>query len=124
MKYTLTPASLTQAILDNGVVLVYLKNNNFPTSVEQLPLNWPINGFTFMFRSTVGSIDVVYHLTATPGTDPPPYVANYVSLRYILIPGGVLGTRAQEVGSTSARYVEALKAMPYPEACRTLGIPE
>jgi len=124
MSYNLTPAALTQAILDNGVVLVYMKQNTLPGEVAQLPINWPINGFTFMFRSTVGNIKVVYHSTASPTTDPAVYVANWVSLRYILIPGGVLGTRAQEVGSTSARYVEQLKAMSYPEACRTLGIPE
>jgi len=123
-SYSMAATALTQAILDNGVVLVYMKTNSLPSEVVQLPINWPINGFTFMFRSTVGNIKVVYHNTTSPGTDPGVYIADWVSLRYVLIPGSVLTSSLQPAGDASVSLADRLKAMPYSEVCALYGIPE
>lgn len=121
--YTMTSTSLTQAIIDNGVVLVYLKVAGFSPAIEQLPVTIIDASKAFLYRAQAGSIKALYYNTANTAADPG-VIPSGNQLRYVLIPGSVLGTRAQEVGSTSARYVEALKAMSYSEACRTLGIPE
>lgn len=113
---------VTQAMLDNGVILAYhrfLPGN--PAS--QLPALLA-GGFYMGFRPVVGRM--IYFIT----TAIPPYpggLSNLSEFRYVLIPGGVAGGRGVNsekiVDIRGQTYTESqLKAMSYQQVCTLLNI--
>jgi hypothetical protein len=122
-SYTMTTASLTQDIIDNGVVLVYMRFSGLNPEINQLPITLADVGLSFFFRAQAGSVKAVYYIPADPGTDPsviPPQ--NLV--RYVLIPGGVLDAAALMEGVTSGQLRGTLDSMQYREVCELFAVPE
>ncbi|MDD3643222.1 MAG: hypothetical protein PHQ19_07170 [Candidatus Krumholzibacteria bacterium] len=122
-SYTMTTASLTQDIIDNGVVMVYMRFVGLNPEISQLPVTLADVNYSFLFRAQAGSIKVVYWIIASPTIDPvviPPQ--NLV--RYVLIPGGVIDEAAVGSGITGAQLIRSLESMPYREVCELLDIPE
>ena len=119
---TLAPAQLTQGILDNGVILVYLKNAFFPGQVFPLPCITTQPDRNFSYMASVGTIKAFYWLGTAPSSDPGSFTANNFQLRYVLIPGGVLGTAARRVGTTESSLSLRLKSMSYSEVCALFDI--
>lgn len=126
--YTRTAPSVTQAIIDQGVVLAYMKGDpiyegtpQFNT-VFQLPYTVGVGfGWTDIFEYAVeapGAIRFFYKSDFPWDEDG----LGLISFRYITIPGTLAGK------SSSPRYggftKEELKAMPYEEVIRTFHIPE
>ena len=83
--YTMTATSLTQEIIDGGVVQVYMRFAGL-NCIVQSPFMVPSPAYSFSFRACAGSIKVVYYDTVRrrhlPIIIPPTNQS-----RYVLIPG-------------------------------------
>jgi hypothetical protein len=120
--------NLTQAVLDQGVILTYLRwtvSGNLPTL---LPTNYYAGStFEIGFRPALNKI--VYYFW-TPSN---PYVAvgagslgSGAQFRYILIPGGVSGRGTEKAVEINGQaYTETeLRNMSYTQICSLLHIPQ
>lgn len=117
---------ITQLIMDQGVVLGYIKGEpNTPTistQVFQLPYGVGI-GFGFvdfyeLVLSAPGNIRFLYKSDA-------PWTATElatISFRYVIIPGGVAGGRIANGSAQSYSHAQ-LKAMSYEEIIKLFNIP-
>jgi hypothetical protein len=121
--YTMTTTSLTQEIIDNGVVLVYMRFFGFNPAIVQLPIVLPDVGLSFSFRAAEGSIKVVYYSPAATSTTPS-IIPSTNQVRYVLIPGGAVAASMQASGLSYEREIANMKSMSYSEVCRTYGVPE
>jgi hypothetical protein len=127
---------VTQAIIDNGVVLAFIRDwiydsDGFRTpgrsanKVAPLPFNadnfW-MDTYDFVLE-TPGTIRFFYKnsllVTGTPWTSA--QIAG-TSFRYVIIPGGVLGGRG--VNGSSGYTIDQVKAMSYSEVCSLFNIPQ
>jgi len=126
---------ITQAILDNGVVLTYGKLIGYnpviwPTSqVAPLPTNITYlvgptaNIDTWTAYSTVGNL----RINLVSSTNAYTSISNAHQFRYVIIPGGVLGGRGINTEKTTEingqLYTESqLKGMSYNDVCNLVGI--
>jgi hypothetical protein len=121
--YTMTATSLTQEIIDQGVVQVYMRFLGFNPAIVQLPFVVPDVGYSVYFRAEAGSIKVVYYNPAATSTTPP-IIPSANQVRYVLIPGGALAASMQANGSTCEQEIAGLKSMSYSEVCRKYNVPE
>lgn len=121
--------ALTQAIIDNGLVLCYAKN--FPIAagsgrsldVVQLPY-WADFDFVDYWDyvlTGVGNIRFIYK-SFDPWNNATVTGTQY---RYVIIPGSIAGGRGTEAVTNSfGGYTESqLKAMPYNEVAKLFNIP-
>ena len=115
--YDKTVAGLTQDIIDNGIVLAYMKGD--PTTGladDVFPLPYTIGpGFGFtdhwdFVLNTAGNIRFLYK-SDFPWT--PTELAG-ISFRYVIVPGGV----------ASVGRVRDPRKMTYDEVCQAYGIPK
>ncbi len=108
---------ITQAILDNGVVLAYHRLGA-ANPVSPLP-SLLLGGYYLGYRPVVGRM--IYFIT----TVVPPYpggVSNVSEFRYVIIPGGVAGGRTAGVGGTQYT-AEQVRAMSFEQVCKIFKIP-
>jgi hypothetical protein len=126
-RYPITAPGATQTMIDQGVVLAFVRFVGVPNTTYQLPFVESIAGSGgvqhMQYVTTVGTITLKFFNnsgTGDPGTFGPPN-----AYRYVLIPGGVAGGRT---GVKSAEingqvYTEAeLMAMSYAQICSLLRI--
>ncbi len=114
--YDKAAAGVTQEIIDNGIVLAYMKGDpstGLPNDVFPLPYTiGPGFGFTdhwdFVLNAP-GNIRFLYKSdfpwTATE--------LGAISFRYVIVPGGVAGGRLRDP-----------RKMSYEEVCKAYGIPQ
>jgi len=121
--YTMTATSLTQEIIDGGVVQVYMRFVGLNPAIVQLPFVIPDVGYSMYFRAAAGSIKVVYYNPAARTTTPV-ILPSTNQVRYVLIPGGALAASMQADGSTCEQEIAGLKSMSYSEVCRKYNVPE
>ncbi len=124
-SYTMTAPLLTQEIIDQGVVMVYMRFAGLYPEINQLPVVIT-NGsdqLNFTSRAQAGSVKAIYYLLNAPANDPV-IIPNTNQVRYVLIPGGVLAAVAASEGIASDRLAGSLRGMPYREACRLFNISE
>lgn len=121
--YTMTTAGLTQAIIDNGVVLVYMRFVGFSPAINQLPCTIPDQDRSYWFRAQAGSIKAVYYRVSNNAVDPG-IIPSGNNIRYILIPGGVAGRVSGKAAVINGHmYSETqLKSMSYSQVCSLLKI--
>lgn len=114
--YDKAVTGLTQAIIDNGIVLAYMKGD--PTTGladDVFPLPYSIGpGFGFtdhwdFVLNAAGNIRFLYK-SDFPWT---PTELGGISLRYVLVPGGVAEGRMRDP-----------RRMTYDEVCEAYGIPK
>lgn len=121
--YTMSTTALTQAIIDNGVVLVYIRFIGFSPAINQLPVTIPDQNKSYLFRAQAGSVKAVYYTTNNTAVDPG-VIPSGNNVRYILIPGGVAGRNAggeKTVDINGRSYTESqLKNMSYGDVCSLL----
>jgi hypothetical protein len=113
--YRRPAAGITQAVLDNGVVLVYAKLNAANNSTVMLPYT-VVNASTFQLYPLLypGNLHIVAsNLNNTNLTGASMAATN--QFRYVIIPGGVAGGRM-----TNAHD---LQAMTYEQVCALYNIP-
>jgi hypothetical protein len=114
--YDKAVASVTQDIVDNGIVLAYMKGDpstGLPDDVFPLPYTIGM-GFGFIDHwdfvlNTAGNIRFLYK------SDFPWTVTELggISFRYVIVPGGVAGGRLRDP-----------RKMTYDEVCEAFGIPK
>ncbi|MBN2169711.1 MAG: hypothetical protein JW819_00150 [Candidatus Krumholzibacteriota bacterium] len=119
----MTTASLTQEIIDNGIVLVYMRYCGLNPQISMLPVTLEDVDYSFYFRTEAGSIEVAYYWFTNPGTYPS-VIPSSNQVRYVLIPGGALDEAATMMGVPSRELNGSLASMPYREVCSLLGIDE
>ncbi len=112
---------VTQAILDNGVVLVFAKLTGSNGSVMQLPFIFNFSGaYQFTHLLYLNKIHlIVSNLNGTATTGASWATSN--EFRYVIIPGGVAGGKTTGLGGTNYS-AEQLKTMPYSQLCRLFNI--
>jgi hypothetical protein len=128
-RMIVTAPSLSQGILDQGIVIAYyrwtLSSNNpvtmpstFVTGTTQVQLSYQaaLNKLIFYFWIPANSTVIVPFSGLGAGAQ----------IRYVLIPGGVGGGRMAEKAAeiNGQVYTESqLKAMSYEAVCNLLRIP-
>ena len=110
--------SLSQSIIDRGIVLVYLKA--LGGEILQLPIT--SGGVEFQVIFSLRKISVNYHFTSSPYVTPP--ALNPLNkIRYILVPGTNLASKASQ---SKQDILDELKSMVdvsnYYEVCDYYGI--
>jgi hypothetical protein len=121
--YSMGSTSLTQAIIDQGVVMVYMRLVGLTPEIVQLPFLVTDVGYQIYYRAQADSVKVAYYVAAARTTTPV-IIPSQNQVRYVLIPGGVVAATAQAAGSTYGREVASLRSMPYADVCRRYGVPE
>ena len=103
-EQTIKVDSLTQPILDSGIVLTYLKSNSSPTQI--------VNANAYMDEVySVGSINLYSS-----------YDYSGFSYRYIIIPGGVSIKNARVAASALQIYTKKQpKEMSYEDVIKLMG---
>lgn len=121
--YAMPDTALTQEIIDQGVVLVYMRFVGLNSRIIQLPFVAVSPAYSFSFRAGAGSIKVVYYDAAAPATTPG-IIPSGNQIRYVLIPGGALAASMQANGSTYEQETANLESRPYADMCREYDFPE
>ena len=112
--YRRTAVGVTQAILDNGVVLVYMKPAS-GTATFQLPFVFPgAPPYNFNHFLYPGKVHIVASLT-TGANLPGASLGTTNQFRYVIIPGGVAGGRMASTHN--------LQSMTYDQVCALYNIP-
>lgn len=122
-RRNITAPGITQAILDQGIVLSYVRSGG---TVYALPFLFAFGGGTVGVagQPAVGRLIYILYNPLTGGAPPGGLLFSGLDIRYVIIPGGVLGGRAANQGVGGTGYTEAeLKAMPYEKICRLFNIP-
>lgn len=119
-------ASITQTIMDQGVVLGYIKGEpntaGINSQVFQLPYGVGVGAGFFdqyeLMLNAPGNVRFLYK------SDAPWTAAELapISFRYVIIPGALAGGRMMS-GSAVGCTVEQLKAMPYDQVLKKFNIP-
>lgn len=95
--YTRANNSITQDVLDNGMVLVFFTSNNqFNTNQWQpLPFQFTVNyQYNLAFETSPGSVKLHFFFVQLDATKPPPSLQNYTIANYkfkIVAVSGKLG---------------------------------
>lgn len=119
--------SITQAIMDQGLVLGYIKGEPNTPSLSSQVFQLPYlvgNGFGFLDQyelvlNAPGNIRFLYKSDfAWSAAQLAP-----ISFRYIIIPGGVAGGRVMN-GAPAGYTVDQLKKMTYKEIITMFNIPD
>ena len=123
--YNRTAAGVTQAVIDNGVVLAYGKGFTIGAAtimagVSQLPYQEAFNDQFYGYILNPGKITFTYDPIAT--IRPVSQLAG-ISYRYVIIPGGVAGGKFT-TGPAKGRSTAELKKMPYESIAQLFNIPE
>jgi hypothetical protein len=114
--YDKPAGGVTQDIIDNGIVLAYMKgdpSSGLANDVFPLPYTFGI-GYGYIDHwdfdlNTVGNIRFLYKSTAPW----PPDDLGRISFRYVILPGGVAQGRMRDP-----------RKMTYGEVCELYGIPK
>ena len=127
----LAAPSLTQAILDNGIVLSYFRITDPTVATYPLPYNFSFGGpgapnsYEMSSISTVGKLIFICANTSNNTTV---LTLNGRSFRYVIIPGAVAGGRGagpiEKMGIINGQtYTESqLKTMSYSQISTLLGL--
>lgn len=123
-RFIVAAPALSNTILDQGVVLTYIKTDLSPNSPILLPWNISAgaNLLQVASRATTQKIVYFFYFVNAPTTQPTGALGANAQFRYILIPGGVAG-RTTDIAGTG-HTLDEIKAMPYKEVCKLLRIPE
>ncbi len=114
-------ASITQAIVDNGVVLAYFSTGLPATAAYVLPfITNTTPALNISYLVTAGR--VVYYAGVVQSGGGAVNVPATYGFRYVIIPGFVPGGRIMS-GPGKGMSVDELKRMPYADIARLFNIP-
>ena len=128
-RFIVTAPSLSTAIMDQGVILCYMKGGVTSGNPIALPYNIPLplaapnNIETVDYRASLNKITYIFYIlnnTSAPITFT--NVNSGAQFRYVLIPGAVSGGRSANVAGTGYT-AEQIKRMSYQQVCQVLKIP-
>jgi hypothetical protein len=114
-----TAPGITQAILDQGVVLTYWQ---FPaTTVQALPV-LTVGASPLQLNAALAVGKVIFYISSLINGSASGLSAGGL-FRYVIIPGGVAGGRSSGVGGTNYTAAQ-VRAMSYSEVCTLFNIPQ
>jgi hypothetical protein len=130
-RFIVAAPSLSQSVLDQGVVLSYFRSSLAGNGTIQLP--WTFNGGALGVvqtdsRPALNKIIYFFWVPANAAAAvPAPAIGGPAQFRYVIIPGGVAGGRGvntEKAASINGQlYSESqLKAMSYAQVCNLLKI--
>jgi len=120
--------SLTQPIVDNGVILTYFKSSS--SGPYSLPFLVLVTNPSFIVNFIPVNGKIIYYVgMINAGIMPTGFVPPSYEYRHIIIPGGVAGGRGsggEKMADIKGRlYSESqLKGMNYSQVCSLLNIPQ
>lgn len=116
--------AMTQAVVDNGLVMAYIKFDEAGTLVGpfQLPLAVPVTGGQIIFNTLPAVGRVVYIGYTIPASATGVALNSTFQLRYVIIPGGTAGRG--ETPTYNGFTAEELKAMPYESVVKMFNLSE
>lgn len=127
-RFIVTAPSLSQSILDQGVILCYVKGGVTSNNPVALPYNIPLaaavpnNIETVDYRASLNKITYIFYIlnnTSAPITFT--NINSGAQFRYVLIPGVVSGGRSATVPGTNYT-ADQIKAMSYERVCQLFKI--
>ncbi len=115
--------ALTQAIIDNGVILTYVKVASEPNNAYQMPFLYHFtNAVSFEnHRAIFNTGKIIYLYQVNNGTTTVGGAPTSNQYRWVLIPGSILGGRTAGLGGTNYT-ADQLKAMPYEQVCQLFNL--
>lgn len=128
-RFIVAAPSLSQSILDQGVILCYFRGgvtSNNPVALSYnipLPTAAPNNMETVDYRASLNKMTYIFYILNN--TSAPITFTNINSggqFRYVLIPGVVSGGKSAGVGGTNYS-ADQLRAMSYSQVCQALKLP-
>jgi hypothetical protein len=118
--------SLTQAILDNGLVISYWRVGVPPSQIySTLPYQFPSGAQVWHLAGlpTVQSgVGKIFYFTSIFGTNTGWTPNGTGEQRYVIIPGTVAGGRSAGVGGTNYTP-DQVRAMSYEQVCQVFNVP-
>lgn len=115
--YNKTAAGITQAIVDQGVVLAYVKFTEDAGLVRSLPAVTFSGQVIWTYLISPGLIRFNVNPTSGTGGFSPSFTMQF---RYVIIPGGVAGGRM----SSKPYTLQQLQSMTYEQVMELYHIPE
>ncbi len=92
---TQTDAQLTQAILDQGLILAYYRRNApFLDNTAVFPMPDETNEFLFTFKANVGSMDYELFFKQSEPVSPSIFLFWQIKVRYVIVPAAKSGRLA------------------------------
>ena len=130
-RFIVAAPSLTSAVINQGVVLAYMRSPAIGNGTLGLPWTYATGAGQFAqadFRMDVNKI-VYFVWVPLNAAAPIPFgaIGGPAQFRYVIIPGGVGGGRSAEKSAEikGAIYTESeLKSMSYQQICQLLNIPQ
>jgi hypothetical protein len=120
-RYPIPAPGLSQTMLDNGVVIVYIKFGGVSNTAYPLPI---VEGITNPGPQNMQNINTLNTITLrffnSNGVGDPGTFGAPSQWRYVLIPGGVAGGRG--TGPYMGYTEQQLRAMSYSEICQAFNI--
>jgi hypothetical protein len=118
--------SLTQAVLDQGLVLSYHRVGAPPSQIlSTIPYQFPVGAQIYYLGAlpTVqAGVGKIFYFTSIFGAGAGWNINTGAESRYVIIPGVVGGGRSSGFGGTSYTSDE-IKAMSYEQVCSLFDIP-
>lgn len=112
---------ITQAIIDNGVVLAYAQLSGDGGVTRPLPSTLTNSGLVYTFGYLIPSAGTIrYTLTFSVGAPSAPSTTSL--FRYVIIPGGVAGGRIV-TGPATGYTPDQLRTMSYQQIAQMFNIP-
>ncbi len=123
-RFIRTAPSLTQAILDNGLVLSYWRVGTPPAATviySTIPYQFPVGAQTY-FLGALSGVNKIIYFTSIFGAGAGWTPNGAAECRYVIIPGAVAGGRSTGVGGTNYTP-DQVRAMSYEQVCQLFHIP-
>jgi hypothetical protein len=128
-RFIVAAPSLSQAVLDQGVVLSYFRSPVAGNGTIQLPWTFNAAGIGVIQTDSRPALNKIIYFFWIPANAAAPLTPTAINgpaqFRYVLIPGGVAGGRYAEKACEikGQVYTESqLKGMSYQQVCALLNI--
>ncbi|HUR66962.1 MAG TPA: hypothetical protein VMZ03_11500 [Chitinophagaceae bacterium] len=129
-RFIVTAPSLSQAVLDQGIVLSYFRSSNIGNGTISLPWTFAIGTTPIQMDSRPALNKIVYFfwMPNNAAVAVPFGAIGAAQFRYVIIPGAVAGGRgiSEKIADINGQtYTETqLKYMSYSQVCSLLRIPQ
>lgn len=118
-RWIRTAPSLSQGVLDQGLVLSYWKVGTIIYST--IPYQFP-SGAQIFYLGALPQLNKIIYFTSILGTGAGWSPNLGAETRYIIIPGSIAGGRSAGVGGTNYT-ADQLRSMSYEQVCQVFNIP-
>jgi hypothetical protein len=131
-RFIVNAPSLSQAILDNGLVVAYVRGTYSGNNPLVMPWSLPVSATTYVetgYRPALNKMVYYFYIPNNAfAANPFGAIGNNTQFRYVIIPGAVSGGRGMNekvVEINHQTYSETqIRSMSYSQLCSLLRIPQ